>query len=322
MMAKEAMAAKRTPAARDALAHRALLYQHEAEYVDAIASFLVTGLAEGQPAFVAVPEARAGPLRAGLGADAGRVRFADMADMGRNPAWIIPRILDFADEHRGRCFRYVGEPIWPARSAAQIRESTRHEALINLALARTAAAVLCPYDASRLDPAIIADARITHPLVTEGGSTKPSPAYSPAFRYPLSCDSQLPSPTVPSVMSYTFTTDLSSVRDLVRRYAREAGLSEPRAVDLVLAVSEIAANTVRHAKSPGELEIWHDKDEIVCQIQDKGTIADPLAGRRRPSADAMGGHGLWLVNQVCDLVEIRSDDSGTTVRLHMSLRGR
>ena len=45
----------------------------------------------------------------------------------------------------------------------------------------------------------------------------------------------------------------------------------------------------------------------------------PLAGRRRP-ADATGGHGLWIVYQVCDLVELTSDANGTTVRMHMALR--
>jgi hypothetical protein len=33
------------------------------------------------------------------------------------------------------------------------------------------------------------------------------------------------------------------------------------------------------------------------------------------------GHGLWLVNQVCDLVELRSGDAGTTVQLHMRRAG-
>ena len=128
-------------------------------------------------------------------------------------------------------------------------------------------------------------------------------------------------PSAPSAaMSLTFTTDLSAVREFVRRRARDAGLAEARAIDLVLAVSEVAANTLRHAKSPGTLEIWHDSEEIVCEIQDKGFISDPLAGKRRPSADASGGHGLWIVNQVCDLVEMRSDESGTTIKLHMALR--
>jgi len=120
-------------------------------------------------------------------------------------------------------------------------------------------------------------------------------------------------------MSLTFTSDLSAVRALVRHCAREAGLSESRAIDLVLAVSEVAANTYQHARSAGTLEIWHNTDEIVCQVRDKGIITDPLAGRRRPAVDAMGGHGLWLVNQVCDRVELRSGESGTTIRLHMFL---
>jgi anti-sigma regulatory factor (Ser/Thr protein kinase) len=120
-------------------------------------------------------------------------------------------------------------------------------------------------------------------------------------------------------MSLTYTTDLAAVRALVQRCAGEAGLSPSRTIDLVLAVSEVAANTVRHAGSPGVLRIWHDAKEIVCQLQDKGIITDPLAGRRRPADDAMGGHGLWLVHQVCDLVEIRSGDAGTTIRLHMNL---
>jgi len=120
-------------------------------------------------------------------------------------------------------------------------------------------------------------------------------------------------------MSYTYTTDLAPIRAVVCRYAIQAGLTEARAIDLTLAVSEVAANTVKHAKSPGSLNIWYDAREIVCQIHDEGIITDPLAGQREPSLDAMGGHGLWIVNQVCDRVEIQSDENGTTIRLHMSL---
>jgi anti-sigma regulatory factor (Ser/Thr protein kinase) len=120
-------------------------------------------------------------------------------------------------------------------------------------------------------------------------------------------------------MSYTYTTDLAAIRAVVHRYALQAGLTEARAIDLTLAVSEAAANTVKHAKSPGSLKIWYDTREIVCQVHDEGVITDPLAGRRQPSLDALGGHGLWIVNQVCDQVEIQSDQTGTTILLHMNL---
>jgi len=120
-------------------------------------------------------------------------------------------------------------------------------------------------------------------------------------------------------MPLTYTTDLSAVRAHVRRTAEEAGLSPARVIDLVLAVGEIAANTVRHAKSAGQLDIWHDGKEIVCQLSDKGFIRDPLAGTSQPDPEAMGGQGLWLVRQVCDQVEICSDETGTTIVLHMFL---
>jgi anti-sigma regulatory factor (Ser/Thr protein kinase) len=145
----------------------------------------------------------------------------------------------------------------------------------------------------------------------------PDALTGPPSRRPAG-DGPLPPPP-PGAMSYTYTTDLAAVRAVVYRYARQAGLPESRAIDLVLAVSEVAANTVRHAKSPGSLKIWYDAEEIVCQIEDEGIIPDPLAGRRQPSLEAMGGHGLWIVNQICDEVEIRSDETGTTIRLHMDL---
>jgi anti-sigma regulatory factor (Ser/Thr protein kinase) len=133
----------------------------------------------------------------------------------------------------------------------------------------------------------------------------------------------LPSPASANDPVYhTYRSDLSQVRALVLRQARQAGLTEGRANDLVLAVSEVAANTLRHTRSPGILAIWHDEDEVVCEVRDEGTITDPLVGRRKPPPGASGGHGLWLVRQVCDLVELTSDANGTTIRMHMALRPR
>lgn len=121
-------------------------------------------------------------------------------------------------------------------------------------------------------------------------------------------------------MSYTYRADLSRVRAVVARHAADVGLSDARASDLVLAVSEMAANTLRHTRSNGTLTIWHDENEIVCEIHDRGTIANPLAAKHRPALGTLGGQGLWLVHQVCDLVELRSGQDGTTVRMHMALR--
>ena len=101
--------------------------------------------------------------------------------------------------------------------------------------------------------------------------------------------------------------------------AGQAGLSPDRTADLVLAVGEVAANTVRHAGARGTLLVWRTGTEIICQVSDQGQIHDPLVGRRRPPET--GGLGLWVVHQVCDLVELRSGPGGTVVRMHMLLDG-
>ena len=144
-------------------------------------------------------------------------------------------------------------------------------------------------------------------------------AYPPVqFPVPPHRSAPLPVPTS-DAMYHTYRSDLSQVRALVLQHAREAGLPEDRTSDLVLAVSEVAANTLRHTQAPGTLDVWQAGDEIICQVTDSGQIADPLVGRRRPAADSFRHGGLWVVNQVCDLVELRSGPDGTTVRMHVRL---
>lgn len=120
-------------------------------------------------------------------------------------------------------------------------------------------------------------------------------------------------------MPFVYTTNLSEVRALAEKQAKMAGLPDERVIDFVIAVSEVAGNTVRHAKSSGSMDIWSDGNGVVCEIRDRGIIADPLAGRQPPPPDANGGHGLWLVHQVCDRVDLHTDKDGTVIRMYMYL---
>lgn len=121
-------------------------------------------------------------------------------------------------------------------------------------------------------------------------------------------------------MPFVYTTNLSEVRALAEKCARSAGLPASRVMDFVIAVSEVAANTVRHAHSTGSMDIWFTANEMVCEMRDAGYIRNPLAGSAPPPRDASGGHGLWLVHQVCDRVDLRSDENGTIIRMYMSLQ--
>jgi len=92
-----------------------------------------------------------------------------------------------------------------------------------------------------------------------------------------------------------------------------------RSTDMTLAMSELAANTLQHTQAGGVAQTWQRDGELVCQVADSGFIANPLAGLLQPQPDQPGGHGLWLVNQVCDLVEVRTSPFGTAIRLHMRI---
>ncbi len=119
-----------------------------------------------------------------------------------------------------------------------------------------------------------------------------------------------------AVLSYE--RSLTGVRAFTAAHARQAGLPPRRVEDLVIAVAELAANTLAHTNGPGAVTFWSTRDEIVCQVQDQGEISNPLAGKVRPAPDAPGGgRGLWLVHEVCDRVEIRTGPAGTTVRVYM-----
>ena len=109
---------------------------------------------------------------------------------------------------------------------------------------------------------------------------------------------------------------LVGLRRLVNLRADAAGLTSERAGDLVLAVNEVATNSIRHGGGGGVLRIWQAGDMLVCEVADAGRIADPLAGRQRPASGQSGGHGLWLCNQICDLVQLRAFAGGSVVRLH------
>ena len=295
--------------------HVAWLYRSPAEYEAGLVEFARASQARSEPLQLAIAGARLPP---GVGrSGAPGVTVLDMTELGRNPARIIAAVQQFCDDNKGRRVRYLGESAWSGRSMAEARETWRHESLINVAFAGSDIDVLCPYDAASLPPAVIAGARATHPLVAHDGQSGASDDYLPSADYLAVLDTPLSVPPGAAVLEYS--GDLRPVRALVSAVAQRAGLAATRCTDLVIAASEVAANSLRHAAGAGLLRLWSTGSELLCQFEDSGHIRDPLAGHRKPPPGAAGGQGLWLVNQICDLAEIRTSELGTVIRLHMSL---
>ncbi|MER7923102.1 anti-sigma factor RsbA family regulatory protein [Streptomyces sp. NPDC096057] len=300
-----------------AFVHPALFYRGEEQYTAGTVPFVRDGLAAGEAVAVAVPGPRLDLIRAGLGAGADGVRFLDMTEVGRNPGRIIPGVLRaFADAHTDRRVRIIGEPIWPGRSAAEYPACVQHEALINSAFADRDVTILCPYDADRLAPGVLADAHATHPVLIEGDTRLPSAAYDPRgviARY----NEPLPHP--PGAASVAFDAgELPKSRYFAVQEAERLGLAGIRLQDLTLAVAELTTNSVVHGGGSGTLRIWAEDERIVCEVRDQGQFKDALAGRRPASRDQPGGRGLLLVHHVADLVRVHTAPDGTTIRFYLA----
>jgi anti-sigma regulatory factor (Ser/Thr protein kinase) len=119
---------------------------------------------------------------------------------------------------------------------------------------------------------------------------------------------------------WPITRDLDTLRDEVQRHAEEAGLPEPRAGDLLIAVNEAAINVLEHADGTGTVAIWRDAGSVTVEITDTaGRLSAQHIPAGRPQVTAIRGYGLWLMRTLCDEVVVQQRADHSRIRLRMSL---
>jgi anti-sigma regulatory factor (Ser/Thr protein kinase) len=296
--------------------HEALFYRGAADFLSALVPFVRQGLEADEAVMVAEPRPRLELLRDALGDDAASVEFLDMADIGANPARIIGVWATALDEHTraGRQLRGVGEPAFHGRREAELVECELHELLLNHAFdGGPAWRLLCPYDEERLPREVTRRALHTHPIRSTAADRQPSALYDAGYTDAFS--TTLPVPADAVLRGDFGPGDVPGTRRTVAQYARRCGLSEEQVKVLELAASELATNSIRHGGGAGSVAMWLEPGAAVVEFSDSGHVTDPLTGRLMPPLEREGGRGLYLVNQLCDLVQLRSSDRGTTIRV-------
>ena len=301
--------------------HEALFYAGDGEFVERCREFVEDGLQHREAVLVMVGSRKLELLRDALGERAREVHFADMEVVGRNPARIIPAWARFVADHAGAGgsggMRGIGEPIWADRNPDEMEECQLHESLINLAFAEADSfRLVCPYDTEALPAPVIAEARTSHPVVSREGMVEICGDFCGIEKVAARFAEPLSEPPVDAELHSVTLGGLREARNIVRERAFAAGLGA-RSDDFVLAVNEVLSNSLHHARADGELHIWEEPDGLVCEVRDSGHIVQPLIGREEPVIGQIGGHGVWLVNLVCDLVQVRSSTDGSTVRMKM-----
>ena len=298
------------------LVHGAVFYHGRDELLAEVSCFIEDARAEGEATLALFPDDTLERLRSGLGPVGEQVRFEDMAALGRNPARILPALQDFVDRHQGPV-RVVEQPVWPGRSETETIEMLCHEGLVNAVLARADARIVCAYDTQLLGEGTLEAARRVHPQI---GSTAHGLHKNLNYVADGATDRHLrdgldrPRPPVEEI---PITVDLSALRARVASSPLTVSLPRPRREDFVLAVNEAAANALEYGQVPRIARLWRAGASVIGEVVARGRIQDPLVGRRRPDPRAVRGRGLWIVNQLCDLVQLRQDGPSTRLRLHI-----
>jgi anti-sigma regulatory factor (Ser/Thr protein kinase) len=290
--------------------HSAFLYDTDAAYGSVLAAFVRDGLALGEPVAVAADSRYTALLRDALSGDAAEVRFLPAEE------WYVRPVRTIAGwSHLLRAATTSGRPAMRLIGHTPVSNGVptwvRFESALNSALAGLQGQLLCPYDRTTLRAA-----ERTHPHLYDDDGWRDSAGY----QVPERLLAELPEPPYPAsgepVIAVPVHDTVADLRTQVRnRAAAEAWLAPEQVDNLVLALSEVATNAIRHGGAHRELRIWLTEDAVVCEVTDDGALPPgPLAGYLPPRSDTIGGMGLWLVGQLCDALAIRTEDGLTHAR--------
>lgn len=299
--------------------HEAFPYAGADDFVARAAPIVASAVEAGDPVLVAVDPAKIDRLRECLGSASGSVAWRDIRGIGGNPARIIPLWREFVARHRsGGHLLGFGEPIWPGRGSAELVEAQRHEQLLNLAFADVSnLTLLCPYDIERLDPAAVRECHRSHPLIAAEEGSRPSPDYPGLAAVAAPPHAVLPGPTGELTEFAADGEGNAVVRGHLLAVAYQAGVDVVRVDDLTLAIAAVTYHLGRHGARRA-VRVWREPGSLVVELRDLAAPDDLLAGREWPAPAGGAGRGLWLANQLCDLVQLRSSGVDAVVRLHVS----
>lgn len=309
------------PRTRGEFVHEALLYEGEDDFVRQTLPFVRDAVNSNEPMLVMVPARHIDMLSAALDPSADSLYFEDMWEVGDNPALIIPVWREFVATHAqsGRPVRGIGEPVWPGRDGPELVECDLHERLLNLAFDQsTDFWLLCPYDTHSLAKTVVTDVHASHPLICHNGNH----ARSTAFRrvdLATALDGSLPEAPEGRIERTFGPDDLEAVAALVISTAERADLGPHDTASLTAVADYLCTASVRYGGGSARLRLWLEVDRLICEVIDSGHITNALVGREGPGAPGALQRGLWHVQRLCDLAQVRSSAKGTTVRVHMRI---
>jgi anti-sigma regulatory factor (Ser/Thr protein kinase) len=303
------------------LRHNAFVYENDDEYVARSVAFLKEGLQAGESAIVANTRDALTMMRDALGPDAERVSFVDVSTTYTRPARAVAAYYATFLEHlrRAPSVRAVADfQVGPIPE--EWKEWIAYEAITNLAYSHLPVWVVCTYDANGLPDPVLESVGQTHCEMLNAPNRSRGGGHcwqeSDDFEDPRALVRKLTPEPDPLAELRSFSTgeDLEAFREQLARELMTEKVPERKALDMLVAGTEIAANAVRHGAGIKEVRVGRVKGRFVCEIVDRGGgFSDPVAGYLAPREGT--GTGLWVARQLSWRIESFDSPRGFAVRI-------
>ena len=301
------------------LRHACGVFSSSAELVTQLLPVVSAALERGEPVALAVRPGTEAALREQLRTSTGLVALGTGAGTGGSGQTAAARMA--------RELRVLTTSAGPATAISEHdsgldglegRYWTELDAAINVALTELPVDLYCFYPDLPLHSEILDGALGNHPLLFERGTLQ----HNPAHRSPREVLAEMPAVAplllgAPDVDLAFTAWQLHEVRSAVAALAADGRFDTARVEDVVLAVNEIATNAVEHGSGEARVALWLTADDLVAEVHDHGELlTEPLPGMRAPHPADPRGRGVWIARQVCDVLHVWQDHSGTHVRMH------
>lgn len=306
--------------------HSGLPYRDIEEFVDAALPYLRSGIHGGEAVIAVTSKRNLAALQSRLGSAAHHIDFFDHEQWYDSPARSLHRYLEYWNQrnHTGWMpLRILGEPMKPAHDSRDAQRWTAFENGINDLMKSMPVRMMCPYDLT-MPINSRANVEIAHPHIAYGSHVQPSGAFVPPQQFGALRNSMALAQPRGDVCEVAFDGDtMPALRAALAAFAAREALQRANRIDLYVAVGEAAANAVMHGGGGGVLRLWRDEREVVADVVSRaGGFNGTMGGYLPPPPFAESGRGLWVMRQLCEWVEIRSDADASTVRLHLRVKPR
>lgn len=313
-----------TSIAQPGLRHRALLFDSIEQQADVLAPVIEHALDTDQPVFAVLDTPCIDGLRDRLGSrrmSSERLAVLRPTEVYLHPARALTEFVQLIRTHTadGQRVTLIGEPAF--ESPLMDRPAWAHaESVLNAAVGELPVTIVCAYHRRDRPAEILASAARTHPEVYIDGKLCCSPGYLEPAEFMAAQQPELSvAPPGAPAMVLAGPHDLRHIRRLVARIGIDAGLTGGQVEDFVLAVGELATNSVEHGSDPRQVVVWAGADDVVCEVVNRGAFGDPFRGLIPPDPGQPRGRGVFMARQICDSVQLWTDETQVRVQARMSV---